>query len=497
MSQDLLPTGKIQALTSRGIHEATCKHYGYSVTEMKGAKVHAAPYHNQAGTIVAQHIRAAGKQFPWIGDKAKDLQLFGQAKARDGAQKIIVTEGEIDAMSVHQIINSGRKSYWAVVSVGSGAKGAKRDLEQNISWLENAEEVVLMFDNDEPGEAAAQECARIFRPGKCKIATLPLKDANDMLRANRGAEVVDAIYSAKEWRPEGVVTLADVRDDVLTEPTEGFPWWLEALNKDSFGRQYGELVGLGAGTGVGKTDFLTQQIAYDVTELDLQVGLFFLEQQPRETVRRLAGKVAGQRFHIPSEACSPPWTTDQLIEAVDSLGKNNNLHMYDHFGVADYDLIEQTIRHMYHANGVRVFYLDHLTALAAQSESEKDELERIMSCLGGLVKELDIWICFVSHLTTPEGKPHEEGGRVMIRHFKGSRSIGFWAHRMYGLERNQQADDEDDRTTTTLRTLKDRPVGTANGRTYALGYEENTGRLFPKTYDEFGAFSDDDEETPF
>ena len=314
-----------------------------------------------------------------------------------------------------------------------------------------------MFDNDEPGIEAAKECARLFKPGKCKIASLPLKDANDMLRERRSAEVVDAIFAAKEWRPEGVVSISDVRDKVLEVPTMGMSWWHEGLNNDCYGRQFGELVGIGAGTGVGKTDYLTQQIKHDIVDLKLDVGLFFLEQQPHETVQRLAGKLAGKRFHIPPDKCDPPWTTGDLVAAMDELDANDKLRMYDHFGVADYDRIEETIRHLYHANGTRLFYLDHLTALAAQADSEKDELERITSMLGGIVKELPIWICYVSHLTTPEGKPHEEGGRVMIRHFKGSRSIGFWSHRMYGLERNQQADDEAERTTTTLRTLEGSP----------------------------------------
>lgn len=490
MSEDLISGGVVQALASRGIHEETAAHYGYQLGNLRGNKCHIAPYADQTGRIVAQHIRLAGKEFPWIGDTS-DLQLFGQHKARDGASKVIITEGEIDAMSVHQIVNRGKTSRWACLSVFRGAKGAKKDIAQNLPWLEKADEIILMFDNDEPGQEAAQECARMFKPGKCKIATLPLKDANDMLRADRGAEVVDAIFGAKEWRPEGVVRISDVRDKVLEVPTMGFPWWLPALNDDCYGRQWGELVGLGAGTGVGKTDFLTQQIAYDLVDLNMKVGIFFLEQQPYETVQRLAGKLKGKRFHIPPDKCEEPWTTADLAEALDDLDENDNLRMYDHFGVADYDRIEETIRYLYHSEGIRVFYLDHLTALAAQADSEKDELERIMSKLGGLVKEIPIWVCYVSHLTTPEGAPHEEGGRVKIRHFKGSRSIGFWSHRMYGLERNQQAETEEERTTTILRTLKDRPVGSANGKTYAMGYGEQDGRLFGKE------FTDDYGDEPF
>src|SRR5690606_11763508 len=97
---------------------------------------------------------------------------------------------------------------------------------------------------------------------------------------------------------------------------------------------------------------------------------------------------------------------------------------------------------------------------------------------------------------TPEGKPHEEGGRVMIRHFKGSRSIGFWSHYMFGLERNQQADDPVERTTTTFRILKDRHTGRATGQTFFLGYDPKEGMLFEKEAgaEEYG-FADEDSST--
>jgi twinkle protein len=165
--------------------------------------------------------------------------------------------------------------------------------------------------------------------------------------------------------------------------------------------------------------------------------------------------------------------------------------MFDHFGSADWDLIEKRIRYLYHSEGVRIFYIDHLTALAAAEDDEKKGLERITASMGGLVKELDIMIILVSHLATPEGKPHEEGGRVMIRHFKGSRAIGFWCHYMFGLERNQQAEDEEERQTTTFRVLKDRYTGQATGQVFYLGYDPEEGRLFEKP----GMFDDETGES--
>jgi twinkle protein len=103
-----------------------------------------------------------------------------------------------------------------------------------------------------------------------------------------------------------------------------------------------------------------------------------------------------------------------------------------------------------------------------------------MKEMASLAKALKIIIHFISHLATPEGKSHEEGGHVSIRHFKGARAIGFWAHFMFGLERNQQSEDPEERSTTLLRILKDRYTGQATGELIFLGYDRNTGRLFEK-----------------
>jgi len=167
---------------------------------------------------------------------------------------------------------------------------------------------------------------------------------------------------------------------------------------------------------------------------------------------------------------------ERLGAAIDKMS-GGGLYLYDHFGACDWDVVAQRIRYLAHSEGVRIFYLDHLTALAGHGDEERASLEKIMSELGGLVKELDVMITFVSHLTTPDGTPHEEGGRVTIRQFKGSRAIGYWSHFMFGMERDTQAEDLEERQTTTFRVLKDRYTGRANGLTVPLKYDVETGRL--------------------
>ena len=460
-----LLTGEFKSLQKRGLTEDTCRKFGYQVGRDKNdTLVQIAPYYDESGVMVAQKIRYANKDFKFIGEPKRAV-LFGSNLWNNG-KKLVVTEGEIDAMSVSQAQNN----KWPVVSIPNGAQGAKKSLAKCLDYLNGFEEIILMFDMDEPGRKASAECAELFAPGKCKIASLPLKDANECLQAGREQDIIQAIWNAKPYRPDGLVSVADLMDE-LTKPVEiGYPWWLQPLTDLTFGRRKGEIYGVGAGTGVGKTDFLTQQIAYDITTLGMKVGTIFLEQKPTETAKRVAGKIKGRRFHVPNSG----WSQEELVDAVQGL--NGKLVMYDSFGETEWDVIKGKIRFMAVAEGIELIYLDHLTAMADTAD-EKGSLEQIMKEMAGLANELGIIITFVSHLTTPEGKPHEEGGRVTIRHFKGSRAIGFWSYFMFGLERDQQHDDPVLRQVTTFRILKDRYTGQATGETIYLGYDGDTGLL--------------------
>jgi len=470
MAANLFYDGDYQALRSRGITEETCRKFGYRVGQLSdGRMVQIAPYHRD-GEIVATKVRPKDKDGMFATGDMSDVELFGQHLWGSGGKKVVVTEGEIDCLTVSQM--QGNK--WPVVSIPKGSKAAKKDIARNLEWLCTFDEVVLMFDMDEPGQAASKECAVLFPPGKCKLASLPMKDPSELMQAGKGEQIINAIWQAKPYRPDGVVKLSDIKERVLAPVAQGLPWFSESLTSFTYGRRMGEIYAFGAGTGIGKTDFLTQQIQYDVDVLHEKVGLFMLEQQPVETAKRVAGKFAGKAFHIPDGS----WTQDELVKVIERLEADDHLFFYDSFGATDWEVIASTIRYLAHSEGVRLFYVDHLTALAAAAEDERKALEAIMADMGALVKELGIVIHLVSHLATPEGKPHEEGGRVMIRHFKGSRAIGFWCHYMFGLERDQQAEDERWRSITTFRVLKDRYTGRGTGKTVYLGYETETGRLF-------------------
>ena len=133
--------------------------------------------------------------------------------------------------------------------------------------------------------------------------------------AGASRKILEAMWNAKVYSPDGIVSLSDIREE-LERPVEwGLSWYLNTLNKQTYGRRKGEVYCVGAGTGVGKTDFLTQQIVYDMYDLEKRVGIFFLEQMPTETAIRIAGKHAGKLFHIPDG----DWTKEERSKALDEL----------------------------------------------------------------------------------------------------------------------------------------------------------------------------------
>lgn len=458
--------GEAQALSKRALTEDATRKYGYEVGEFKGRPVQIANYRRD-GKVVAQKLRFADKSFTVIGN-LKEAGLYGQHLWQPG-RRIVVTEGEIDAITVAQV----QDLRWPVVSVPNGAQGAKKSIAKELAWLEQFDEVVLMFDMDEPGQQAAQECAALFTPGKARIAQLPAKDPNELLTTGRAKEIVQAMFNASTYRPDGIVTIADIREKALTPTQTGLPWPWPRLTELTYGRRYGEVYAFGAGTGIGKTDVFTQVIEQTAVELNEKCGVFYLEQPPDQTVKRIAGKLAHKRFHVPDAG----WTPDELRAAVDKLEKTGNVFFYDSFGVVDWEVLRGRMKYLVHAHGVKHIFLDHLTALAAEADDERKEIEKIMAQIAMFAEEHGVCFYFISHLATPEGKPHEEGGRVMIRHFKGSRSIGFWSHFMFGLERDQQVSDPVRRRTTTVRVLKDRLTGQGVGELLYLLYDTDTGML--------------------
>ena len=491
-----------RALRPRHLTEETVKKFGYKILDavpedarygrLQGKKVHVAPYY-KGNTVIAQKLRSAQKEFGWTG-APKNISLFGSQLWSKG-KKLVITEGEIDCMTVSQI--QGHK--WATVSTPNGAAGAHKDFAHNAEFLDRFEEIIIMFDSDKAGREGAEKAAESLPPGKAYIAYLPDgEDPNSLLQAGRGAEVIEAIFQAKPYRPDGIVAGADLTlEDIQKANAEGYALPYEKLQEMLRGLRKQELTLLTAGSGIGKST-LAREIAYHLHKFHgLTIGNVYLEESTTKTAQ---GYIAiDNNVSLGNLRADPTILTEEQWRASMENVINKRMFFYDHFGSLESDNLLQKLRYMATALEVDFIILDHISIVVsgqtASSEGERRDIDILMTRLRSLVEETGVGIIAIVHLKQPEGKAHEEGGRVTLSQLRGSGSLKQLSDNVIALERDQQ--DEDGDHISTIRVLKNREFG-FTGEAGEVQFIPETGRLLPATeVSPFGDASEDDNGVPF
>lgn len=155
-------------LVSRGISEATTEAYSLGSA---GNRIAFPSYLD--GELARVKYRTTDKQF----SQEKDCVhcLFGWQAIPPNARSVAIVEGEMDAMALHEY-------GMPALSVPDGG-GRKQGhwIEVEYDRLNRFDTLFLVLDGDEAGEAATQEILGRFGTERCRVVTLPHKDANDCL----------------------------------------------------------------------------------------------------------------------------------------------------------------------------------------------------------------------------------------------------------------------------------------------------------------------------
>lgn len=453
--------GDFAAIRSRKITEATCRKFNVRVDD---GPVIRFPYTDTSGRVVGAKERDKQKNFVWIG-KNVEKRLFGQ-HLFGGGKRLVITEGEMDALSVWEA-----QPKWPVVSIYSGAAGAYKDLQNQLSFCLSFDEIVLLFDNDGAGQEAAIKCAQLFPPDKVKIGSMgAYKDASEALQARDGEAIRQAIWNAAPYSPKEII---DGRTlfDVLRRPMVGrdADWPYDGLNSVTGGLRLGELVTVTAGSGVGKST-LCGEVAQHLVEQEFNVGYIALEESVQRTGLRLMSVVANKPLHLDNQIDEELFRT-----AFDRSVGSGRVFLRDGFGSVDPDVILNDIRFMVKARDVKFVILDHLSILLSgnASDDERKTIDVTMTKLRSFVEETHTGLILISHLRRLHNdKGHEDGGQVSLTHLRGSHSIAQLSDCVVGIERSLATGDN----TAVLRVLKNRFNG-QTGEAGMLQYDKETGRM--------------------
>jgi twinkle protein len=475
-----IQTYKVFDLPERKLRKESLDYFGVriGVSESDGhtPTIHYYPY-TREGTLLAYKVRIIEGKRMWVVGSFKDVDFFGweQAKAT-GGKRLYITEGEVDCVSLYQIFKDQNKGTQyadfnpAVVSLPNGCGGAVNFITKKLKEIkEHFKEIVLVFDMDEPGKKAAEECIKLIP--ECIVASLPSKDVNDCLVEGRSKACYNAVqFNAKRPKNSRIVSGNDLHESSKEIAKFGlsFPW--QWLTEKTRGLRFGEVYYLGAGQKQGKSEVVNTITAHCIKEHGLKVFLAKPEEANKKTYKLVAGKLMGKFFHDPTK----PFDEDAYEEAGEILkDKLFMLNLYQHLG---WESLKADIREAA-SDGCKIIMIDPITNLTNGMESgaANVKLQEIAQELSAMALDLDVAIFVFCHLRNPDGgPPHERGGEVLSSQFAGSRAMARSCNYMLGLEGNRDPNlTKEERNIRHLVLLEDREYGEV-GR-MAMYWDESTG----------------------
>jgi|TARA_R110000824_G_scaffold349050_1_gene535903 5S rRNA maturation endonuclease (ribonuclease M5) len=456
-------------IPDRMISKDTVEYYGVrlALSEVDGTTIteHYYPDHNN-GELIGYEVRdCVSKNFKAIGNRKGSFDLWGQSLA-PLARKLFITEGRLDAMSLHQVIIDNTPAKYAqykpaVVSLTRGVSSAVKDILHNKEFISKYEEVILVLDNDEAGKKATKDILKLLP--MAKTAILSEKDASDMLVKGKSKELYQAaVWNSQVVRQGEVVDVSDFIEKAMEKPQMGlsFPW--PSITKLCFGVRPHTLLVIGAAPKIGKSDFCYQLVHHLVYNEKVKVGIFDLENSPVKTAKKIASKEAKLDFTRPDKV----YSDDLLRNTLTSL--DGKVRFYDRSGSRDWEDIRVAIEEMHLLDGINTFIIDPLTALVSRldSSSANDKLNEICTDMADLVSNYPINIFCFSHVNPKpkSSKSHEQGGKVLSGEFTGSRAMEKWFHYGIGISRDRSEDcPAEEKNMSRFTLLFDREYGQSGG----------------------------------
>ena len=270
----------------RGLSDSITAYFGvrHSFSEEDGSVVEQYYPCTQQGKLVGYKVQEVPKDFKSIGRTGATTECFMQFRFPRGGKYVILTEGEIDALSAYQMLKEynekrGTDYEVAVVSATTGAQSAKQ-IANNYAWFDLHDQIVISYDGDEAGQKAIDSIVKVLPKGKVKIMQMKHKDANEYLQKGDQKAFISDFYNARTYVPAGVVGSSELYEKLLDSAL------VEKIPLPNFMKKLDEMIGsielgtigiFAAGSGAAKTTVANELIYYWLFNSPHKVGVVSLE----------------------------------------------------------------------------------------------------------------------------------------------------------------------------------------------------------------------------
>jgi len=303
---------------------------------------------NETGNWVAVHrkflklARPDGKK-DCFSTKGTKRCLFGKNLIDDNVSEIVISEGEIDALSWNS---------WSIpaVSVPNGVSDFDW-VDIDWDWLARFERIYVSMDMDEAGKPCAIEICKRLGMHRCFVVQIPKKDANACLQAGLTASaMLDCLKASKALEMDEIKRPDDFKSEVMdyyqTDPslrgietpwTPALPWRIRKS----------EMTILSGFSGHGKTAGLNQLMLHCLSH-GLKIMDASLEIKPAMTLYNMTRCALGKKYSDKPE-----------VEAcVDWL--NESMFFLDCIGTVNVSRIMHAMEYARKRHGIDVFVIDSL-----------------------------------------------------------------------------------------------------------------------------------------
>ena len=188
-------------------------------------------------------------------------KVFYNINSIVGYDNCVITEGEMDALALHEA------GVTNVISVPNGATLNSNNLDyldNCIDYFEDKTKIILAVDNDEAGQALQQELIRRLGAEVCFLANFDeCKDANEYLLKYGKEALAQQIDKAKPVPLENVTTFKDIENEVSDFVKHGFKpgYQIGLSNFDRIFSTYtGQFITVTGIPSSGKSDFVDQMV---------------------------------------------------------------------------------------------------------------------------------------------------------------------------------------------------------------------------------------------
>jgi twinkle protein len=296
--------------------------------------------------VKQRNITDKKDQRPTSGKQEKSL--FGWQAIPDNQRVAYIVEGELDAMAMFDY------GFPALSVPYGGGSGDKQDwIENEYENLDRFEEIFLCLDMDEQGKAATAEIISRLGAERCRVVSLPAKDANQcLIDGIETAEIARAVRASAPVDPEELRQMSSLYNEVWEfresggeDPGFYAPW---EKSEKLFKFRLDELSIHNGRNGHCKT-WGVGQLSLAAAQQGFRVCIASLELKPRRLAERIEKQAAGVKGR-PSKEYSRAvfdWFNDKLW-------------IFEHTGTAKADRIIEVFTYARKRYGIRVFVIDSL-----------------------------------------------------------------------------------------------------------------------------------------